>query len=58
MHEADWELRREIICALAKRIEIDDDSVNIVYKVNPGFFNKTLQKNNGQYCTSRAHEEF
>ena len=54
LHEADWELRREIICALVKRIEIDDDSVNIVYKVNPGFFNKTLQKNNGQYCTSRV----
>jgi len=33
--QANWETRREIIRALVKQIEVDQDQVRIVYKVNP-----------------------
>ncbi len=32
---ADWQTRREIIRALVKRVEIDHDQVNVVFRVNP-----------------------
>jgi site-specific DNA recombinase len=35
LHEADWLTRREIIRALVKRVEIDQDQVRVVFRVNP-----------------------
>jgi hypothetical protein len=35
LHEADWLTRREIIRALAKRVEIDQEQVHVVFRVNP-----------------------
>ena len=35
LHEADWLMRREIIRALVKRVEIDQEQVRVVFRVNP-----------------------
>ncbi len=35
LHDADWQTRREIIRALVKRIEIDQEQVRVVFRVNP-----------------------
>jgi site-specific DNA recombinase len=35
LHEADWLLRREIIRALVKRVEIDQEQVRVVFRINP-----------------------
>ena len=53
---ADWALKRDIITALVKRVEIDEDEVRIVYRIppqpfkdNPGAANPSLQQ-----CPDRA----
>jgi site-specific DNA recombinase len=33
--EADWSMRREIIRALVKRVEVDKEEVRVVYRVSP-----------------------
>jgi site-specific DNA recombinase len=38
LEECDWEARQEIIRALVKRIEIEEDHVRVVYKVSPAPF--------------------
>jgi site-specific DNA recombinase len=35
LHAADWSIRREIIRALVKRVEIDQEQVRVVFRVNP-----------------------
>jgi site-specific DNA recombinase len=40
LHEADWLTRRESIRALVKRVEIDQDQVRVVFRVNPPVFCK------------------
>jgi site-specific DNA recombinase len=35
LHEADWLTRREIIRALVKRVDIDQELVRVVFRVNP-----------------------
>jgi site-specific DNA recombinase len=35
LHAADWSTRREIIRALVKRVEIDQEQVRVVFRVNP-----------------------
>jgi site-specific DNA recombinase len=35
MDRADWASRREVIRALVKRVEVGDEEVRVVYKVNP-----------------------
>jgi site-specific DNA recombinase len=35
LHEADWRTRREIIRALVKCVEIDQEQVRVVFRVNP-----------------------
>ncbi len=36
--EADWSTRREIIRALVKRVEVDQEEVRVVYRVSPSPF--------------------
>ncbi len=36
LETADWATRRELICTLVKRIEIDDDTVRVIFRVEPG----------------------
>ncbi len=35
LDEADWSTRREIIRALVKRVEIDQEQVRVIFRVNP-----------------------
>ncbi len=35
VHEADWSTRREIIRALVKRVDIDQEQVRVIFRVNP-----------------------
>ena len=35
LDKADWHTRREIIRALIKRVEIDNDDIRVIYKVSP-----------------------
>jgi site-specific DNA recombinase len=35
LHEADWLTRRDIIRALVKRVEVDQEQVCVVFRVNP-----------------------
>lgn len=35
LDEADWSTRRDIIRALVKRVEIDQEQVRVVFRINP-----------------------
>jgi site-specific DNA recombinase len=36
LEAADWPTQRDVICTLVKRIEVDDDVVRVVFRVDPG----------------------
>jgi len=50
---ADWQQRREILRALVKRVEIEKESIRIVYKVPTHPFVKSPQGSRLQHCTWR-----
>jgi site-specific DNA recombinase len=50
----DWQNRREIIRTLVKRVEIDQDQVNVVFRVEPHSLVPDLGKDCLQHCTGRA----
>src|SRR5258706_10426262 len=54
--QADFAAKRDILCALIKRVEIDDDQVRIVYRVNPNAAtpSQTAAKPVLQHCQSDA----
>ena len=35
LHTADWLTRREIIRTLVKRVEIDQEKVNVIFRISP-----------------------
>lgn len=35
LQEADWFTRRDIIRALVKRVEIDQEQVNVIFRIGP-----------------------
>jgi site-specific DNA recombinase len=43
LDQCDWQARQDIIRALVKRVELDDDTVRVVYKVGPVPFEGTPQ---------------
>ena len=51
---SDWLTRREIIRALVKRVEIDDQEVRIVYRVSPSPFENRPQQGISQHCWGRV----
>ncbi len=53
---SDWLTRREIIRALVKRVEIDDQEIRIVYRVSPSPFENRPQQGLSQHCWGRGHE--
>jgi site-specific DNA recombinase len=53
LNKADWITRREIIRALIKRIEIDTEEVNIVYKISPDSFINAPEKKSLQHRRRR-----
>jgi site-specific DNA recombinase len=50
LKRADWETRREVICALVKRVEIKDHEVRIVYRVAPVPFVECPDRGTLQDC--------
>jgi len=53
--EAAWATRREIIRALVKRVEVDEEEVRIVYRVAPFPFVKAPEGGVLQDCWKRGH---
>src|SRR4051794_33333607 len=51
----DWDTRREVIRALVKRVEIDEQEVRIVYRVSPSPFEGGPQQGRSQHCWGRDH---
>jgi site-specific DNA recombinase len=54
LQEPDWETRREIVRALVKKVEIDEQEVRIVYRVSPSPFDGGPQQGRSQHCWGRA----
>jgi site-specific DNA recombinase len=55
LKEPDWETRREIVRALVKKVEIDEQEVRIVYRVGPSPFEGCPQHGGLQHCWGREH---
>ncbi|MGD2105205.1 MAG: recombinase family protein [Anaerolineae bacterium] len=50
LEEADWPTRRELIRTLIKRVEIDREQVNIVFRVTPVPFDLSPDRGSLQHC--------
>ena len=59
LHEADWLTRREIIRALVKRVEIDQEQVRVVFRITPPPQASQLPSEKDaqslQHCRGRDH---
>ncbi len=55
LQEPDWETRREIVRALVKKVEIDEQEVRIVYRVSPSPFEGGPQQGSSQHCWGREN---
>jgi site-specific DNA recombinase len=53
LQEPDWETRREVVRALVKKVEIDEQEVRIVYRVSPSPFEGGPQQGRSQHCWGR-----
>ena len=53
LQEPNWETRREIVRALVKKVEIDEQEVRIVYRVSPSPFEGGPQQGRSQHCWGR-----
>ncbi len=53
LQEPDWATRREVVRALVKKVEIDEQEVRIVYRVSPSPFEKGPQQRSSQHCWGR-----
>jgi site-specific DNA recombinase len=51
--QADWKQRREVLRALVKRVEVDNETLRIVYKVPPRPFVNGPQRGRLQHCWRR-----
>src|SRR6266496_3440719 len=56
LHAVDWLTRREIIRALVKRVEIDQEHVHVIFRVNPLTPSSPSEKNmqSLQHCGGRV----
>ena len=54
LQEPDWDTRREIVRALVKKVEVDEQEVRIVYRVSPSPFERGPQQGRSQHCWGRA----
>ena len=57
LREPDWDTRREIVRALVKKVEIDEEEVRIVYRVSPSPFEGSPQQGRSQHCWGRARAD-
>jgi site-specific DNA recombinase len=53
LQEPDWATRREIVRALVKQVEIDDQEVRVVYRVSPSPFERGPRQGSSQRCWGR-----
>jgi hypothetical protein len=53
LQEPDWDTRREVVRALVKKVEIDEQEVRIVYRVSPSPFEGGPQQGSSQHCWGR-----
>jgi site-specific DNA recombinase len=53
LQEPNWDTRREIVRALVKRVEIDEQEVRVVYRVMPTPFEGGPQRGCSQHCWGR-----
>jgi site-specific DNA recombinase len=53
LQEPCWETRREVVRALVKRVEVDEQEVRIVYRVSPSPFDRGPQQGSLQHCWGR-----
>jgi site-specific DNA recombinase len=53
LDEADWSTRRELIRTLVKRVEIDRDQVNVVFRVTPDQSPENLDEEFLHHCGRR-----
>ena len=51
---ADWEMKRELIRALVRRVEIDQQEVTVVFRVGPDSYGPRPEKKSSQHCWGRA----
>ena len=51
---ADWETRREMIRTLVKRVEVDREQVEVVFRVPPDPFESRPERGVLQHCHTRA----
>jgi site-specific DNA recombinase len=54
LQAADWSLRREVIRALVKQVEVDQNEVRVVYRVSPNPFDSAPERGRLQDCGRRA----
>jgi site-specific DNA recombinase len=54
LQETDWTKRRDIVRALVKKVEIDEDQVKVVYRISPVPFEQRPQGGFSQDCLRRA----
>ena len=53
LQEPNWDTRREIVRALVKKVEVDEEEVRIVYRVSPSPFEGGPQHGRSQHCWGR-----
>lgn len=53
LKDADWNLRRKIITVLVARIEVDDEEVRVVYRVDPSPFERAPSTGAPRHCLRR-----
>ena len=53
LQEPSWETRREVVRALVKKVEVDEQEVRIVYRVSPSPFEGGPQQGSLQHCWGR-----
>ncbi len=53
LQEPSWKTRREVVRALVKQVEVDEQEVRIVYRVSPSPFERRPQRGSLQHCWGR-----
>jgi site-specific DNA recombinase len=55
LQDADWQTRRDIMRALIKHVEVGEDGIRVVYKVQPSPFEPGHQEGRLQHCWDGNH---
>ena len=54
LEAVDWSTQRDIICTLVKRIEVSDDLVRVVFRVDPGPSTPSGMRRTLPHCPTRS----